>query len=69
MTVTDKLLTIRLVATAASSLCPLCAQAATHVRSYYTRLVADVPCAGRHVQLIVRVRKFRCDTLSCPRKV
>ena len=69
MTATDKLLTVHLVAIAASSLCPLCAQAARHVRSYYTRLVADVPCAGRHVQLIVRVRKFRCDTPSCPRKI
>ena len=65
----DKLLTVRLVARAASGICPLCAHAATHVRSYYTRLVADVPCAGRHVQLIVRVRKFRCETVSCPRKI
>src|SRR5207244_684393 len=69
MTTADKLLTVRLEAKSASSICPLCAGAATHVRSYYTRLVADVPCAGRHVQLIVRVRKFRCDTVSCPRKV
>lgn len=68
-TVTDELLTVRLISSAESSLCPLCAHAATHVRSYYSRLVADVPCAGRHVQLIVRVRKFRCDTLSCPRKI
>jgi transposase len=69
VSVTDKLLTVRLVATAASGICPLCAHAATHVRSYYSRLVADVPCAGRHVQLLIRVRKFRCDTVSCPRKI
>ncbi len=69
MSVTDKLLTVRLVATAASGICPLCAHAATHVRSSSTRLVADVPCAARHVQLILRVRKFRCDTVSCPRKI
>jgi transposase len=65
----DKLLTVRLKACAPNGICPLCAHAATHVRSYYTRFVADVPCAGRHVQLILRVRKFRCDTASCPRKV
>jgi transposase len=69
MTFSDKLLTVSVNATATSSMCPLCAHVATHVRSYYTRLVADVPCAARHVQLIVRVRKFRCETASCPRKI
>jgi transposase len=69
ITTTKKLLTIHIASCAASSICPLCARAATHVRSYYTRLVADVPCAGRQVQLVLRVRKFRCDTASCPRKV
>ncbi len=49
--------------------CPLCTQEVTHVRSYYTRLVADVPCAGRQVQLVLQVRKFRCDMTTCPRKV
>jgi transposase len=65
----DELLTVRLKACAPTGICPLCAHAATHVRSYYTRFVADVPCAGRHVQLVLRVRKFRCDTASCPRKI
>jgi transposase len=65
----DKLLTVRLKACAPNGICPLCAHAATLVRSYYTRFVADVPCAGRHVQLILRVRKFRCDTAECPRKI
>ena len=31
--------------------------------------MADVPCAGRRVQLILHVRKFRCATVSCPRKI
>jgi transposase len=69
ITTTKKLLTVHIAACAASSVCPLCARAATHVRSYYTRLVADVPCAGRQVQLVLRVRKFRCDTAGCPRKI
>jgi transposase len=67
--VSDKLLTVNVVATAKSSIRPLCAQAGTHVRSYYTRLVADLPCAGRRVQLVLHVRKFRCDTACCPRKI
>ena len=69
ITTAKKLLTVHVAATAESRQCPLCAQAATHVRSYYSRLVADVPCAGRRVQLVLRVRKFRCDTVSCPRKI
>jgi transposase len=66
---TSDILTIHVIAIAKSRACPLCAQEATHIRSYYTRLVADVPCAGRRVQLILHVRKFRCDTATCPRKV
>jgi len=66
---TSDRLSIHVVATAPMRACPLCAEAATHVRSYYTRLVADLPCAGRRVQLLLRVRKFRCDTVACPRKV
>ena len=67
--ITDTVLTLHLVATAKSSTCPLCARVATRVRSYYTRLVADVPCAGRQVHLLLRVRKFRCETADCPRQV
>src|SRR5450755_3241170 len=67
--VADAVLTIHIVATAKSSACPLCAHAALRVRSYYTRLVTDVPCGGRQVQLIFHVRKFRCETADCPRQV
>ncbi len=63
----DEVLRVHVMATAEQRPCPLCDQDATHVRSYYTRLVADLPCAGRRVQLILHVRKFRCDTASCPR--
>src|SRR5258708_3800578 len=69
LTVVGNGLPLHVTATAQSRPCPLCPQEATHVRSYYTRLVADVPCAGRRVQLILHVRKFRCDTVSCPRKI
>ena len=67
--VAGMVLTIHIVATAKSSTCPLCAHAATRIRSYYTRLVADVPCGGRQVQLVLHVRKFRCETADCPRHI
>ena len=69
MAVVDTVLTVHVVATAKSSTCPLCAQPARRVRSCYTRLVADVPCAGRRVQLFLHVRKFRCETAACPRQI
>jgi transposase len=62
-------LTLSLVAQASTAMCPLCGQESQHRRSSYTRHVADVPYAGRQVQMILRVRKFRCDTVDCPRRV
>ncbi len=67
--VTGPVLTLSLVATAPTAMCPLCGQASQHIRSSYTRHVADVPYAGRQVQLILRVRKFCCDTTDCPRRI
>ena len=67
--VIDPVLILSLVATATTELCPLCGQASQHIRSSYTRHVADVPSAGRQVQLVLRVRKFRCDTTDCPRRI
>ena len=66
---TDLVLTLSLAATASTAMCPLCGQASQHIRSSYTRHVADVPSAGRQVQLVLRVRKFRCDTTDCPRRI
>ncbi len=33
------------------------------------RVVADLPCAGFRLQLILHVRKFFCDTTDCRRKI
>ena len=32
-------------------------------------MVADLPCAGFRVQLILHVRKFFCETVDCSRKI
>ena len=47
--VTDGILTIGVVSTQKFSCCPLCSSAATRVHSYYTRTLADLPCAGQEV--------------------
>jgi transposase len=52
-----------------TSPCPRCSCLSERVHSYYTRTLADVPCAGRPLRIILRVRKFRCLDRSCPQHV
>src|SRR5256714_9624350 len=49
--------------------CPECQQLSARIHSRYPRLVADLPCAGRNVILVLTVRKFVCGTPTCPRKI
>jgi len=63
------LLVVHVVSTKERSHCPLCFCPAERHHSQYTRVVADLPCAGFRVQLILHVRKFFCDTASCLRKI
>ena len=62
-------LVLHVTATAPSALCPLCQQPATHLHSRYRRVVKDLPFAGQQVKLILHVRKFFCETVTCIRKV
>lgn len=62
-------LVLHVTATAPSALCPLCQQPATHLHSRYRRVVKDLACAGQQVKLILHVRKFFCETVTCMRKV
>ena len=68
-TTVDDLLRVEVVSTRSSSCCPLCFHRAMRIHSHYTRVVADVPCGGLQVQLVLHVRKFFCDTPQCPRKI
>jgi transposase len=49
--------------------CPECHQLSTRIHGNYQRTVADLPCAGRNVLLMLTVRKFVCSTSTCPRKI
>jgi transposase len=44
-------------------------EAYRRIHSRYTRQVADLPCAGRHITLLLTVRKFFCPNAACPRKI
>src|SRR5947209_4027280 len=49
--------------------CPECQQPSARIHSCYQRMVADLPCAGRNVILVLTLRKFVCGTPTCPRKI
>src|SRR5579863_2883136 len=51
-----------------TSVCPSCSQASIHIHSYYTRSPQDLPISGRRVQLVLRVRRFRCLNPHCSRQ-
>jgi len=68
-TMRDDLLMVAVVSTKVRSCCPLCFCPAERRHSQYTRMVADLPCAGFRVQLILHVRRFFCDTADCIRKI
>jgi Transposase/zinc-finger of transposase IS204/IS1001/IS1096/IS1165 len=49
--------------------CPLCGVQAWCIHSRYIRRVADLPSAGRHVTLLLSVRKFFCPNPACSRTI
>lgn len=62
-------LTVQVRSTARKAPCPLCQHQATRIHSRYQRTVADLPCGGRQVRLILTVHKFFCDEPTCPRRI
>jgi transposase len=64
----ETLLTITARALTPTSACPSCSQASTHVHRYYTRTPQDLPVSGQRVQLVLRVRRFRCPNPQCSRQ-
>ena len=48
---------------------PLCHQLSTHVQSRYRRTLADLSAQGVPVRVRVEVRRFRCGTHGCARRI
>ena len=65
----DDLLVVHVVSTKVRVYCPLCFCLAKRRHSRYTRVVADLPCAGFRVQLRLHMRKFFCENADCSRKI
>ena len=54
---------------AAKARCPLCGVGSRRVHSRYIRSVADLPSAGRAVQLRLVTRRFTCEVPHCRRRI
>jgi transposase len=65
----EEVLTITAVSNQVSPCCPLCHTKATRVHRRYTRRLADLPCSGQQVHLLVQVRTFFCKVPDCARKI
>ena len=65
----DEMLSITVVSTQLCPTCPLCGTPSTRVHSHYARCVADLPCAGRTVRLLLHVRKCFCQVPTCERHI
>lgn len=67
--ITPQTLILSLAVETASAICPLCQQLSHHVHSHYTRTLADLPCGGKALRLLVLVRRFFCENEACARKI
>ena len=67
--IVDDAVQIDLYRTARTARCPGCRRRSHRVHSRYRRRIADLPIAGCEVVLHLRVRRFRCSTPRCPRRI
>ncbi len=67
--ITEQGLVIEVVATSPTARCPACLAMPDSIHCHYCRVLCDVPCAGRRVQLCATVRKFTFRNPLCERKV
>ena len=69
ITIAEQLLTVSLFLETSEAACPLCQQAAHRVHSRSVRTLQDLPCGGKTIRLLVRVRRFFGENELCTRKI
>jgi transposase len=62
-------LTLHISATRRTGACPLCGQRSNRVHSTYERTLRDLPWCGTTLILHVRIRRYVCGALQCPRRI
>lgn len=61
--------TVEIRSTGVTSRCPGCGVVSRRVHSRYRRRIVDLPMAGRSVELVATVRRFRCEAVLCARSI
>lgn len=61
-------LTITLVSTRLSDICPSCQTCSQAGHGWFTRRIHSLPCSGCAVVFLVQAHRFRCPNPACPRK-
>src|SRR5689334_3302185 len=49
--------------------CPCCGNPSSRIHSRYVRTAADLPCAGKKVELRLVTRRFVCNAPLCRRRI
>jgi hypothetical protein len=64
-----RMVSLSVASTCPSASCPVCGHKTARLHSHYRRTVADLPWGGRSVKLSLLVKRFRCSTPECPRRI
>ncbi len=67
--VDPKLLILEAKSTCKNGICPKCGQVSSRIHSHYTRWLMDLPVCGQRLQILLLVKKFRCQLSTCSCKV
>lgn len=62
-------LVLTLTTQQSSAMCPLCHTPSSRRHSGYVRTLHDLPWGSLKVSLQMRVRRFRCGVMNCPRRI
>jgi len=65
---TDTTLLLEARASTPEAACPDCHTPMTHVHSWYTRRLRDLPIVDSVLRLCLHVRRFRCSIPTCARR-
>lgn len=64
-----EMVSLSVKSTCPSAACPICGQETARLHSHYRRTLTDLPWSGRSIRLWLRVRRFRCSSPECPRRI
>jgi len=67
VSITDGVILVLAQSQRESAACPDCAHLSSRIHSRYQRKLADLPCSGHSVRLVVQVCRFFCKHPRCPR--